>query len=251
MRLHAIWILALGMLAGCGAQPYVTPERLDKGLVLVLPGIEGRGILNEEICRGLDEGGVDWAIQLENWTSILGPFFDLRNEAGNRRKAESIASRITQYTYDYPGRPVVLVGQSGGAAIAAWIAESLDPGKKVDGIVMLAPSLSPHYMLDWALANSRGGIVTFYSEEDWMLLGTTISGTMDGYYTSSAGRTGFALPKASDPEAYEKLHQIAWDNTISWSGHTGGHLSSGAETFVASFVAPFVLDFAPVDKTED
>ncbi len=244
MRFHLVWILALALLAGCYAQPYVTEERMDKGLVIVLSGIEGRGLLNEAICKGLDEGGVNCAIRLVDWTTPFTLVFNLANEAGNRQKAEGIARRIVEYRYDYPGRPVVLVGQSGGAAMAAWTAEVLPAGKDVDGIVMLVPSLSPEYMLDWALKKSKGGIVSFYSEHDWMLLSTTLSGTMDGQFTASAGRTGFVLPKASDPVTYEKLNQIPWDESVAWSGYTGGHFTSGAHVFVAEFVAPFVLDFA-------
>ncbi len=244
MRLFIISITALALGGGCYSQPYVTPERMDKGLVFVLCGIEGRSLLNEAICKGLDEGGIDYAIRLEDWTAPLGPLFNLRNESGNRKKAEGIARQIVQYRYDYPGRPVVLLGQSGGAAIAAWTAEVLPAGKDVEGIVMLVPSLSRGYMLDWALKKSKGGIVSFYSQQDWLLLGTTISGTMDGRFTVSAGRAGFEIPKASDPIIYEKLNQIVWDESVAWSGYTGGHFSSGAHVFIAEFVAPVVLDFA-------
>ena len=244
MKLFLALTIVIALLAGCRGQPYVTEQRLEKGLVFVLPGIEGRGLLNEAICDGLNKGGVDCAIRLEDWTALIGPILNLRNETRNRRRAEGIAHQIVQYRYDYPGRPVVLVGQSGGAAIAAWVAEALPAGKNVDGIVMLAPSLSPEYMLDWALKKSKGGIVSFYSDEDWLLLSTTLAGTMDGRFTASAGRTGFVVPKASEAAIYEKLNQIAWDESIAWSGYTGGHLTSGAETFVAEFVAPFVLDFA-------
>jgi len=243
-------VLSVGfMLVGCNRQPYVTPERLDRGLVIVLPGIEGRSPWNEAICRGLDEGGVDCAIELRDWTSLWGPLFNLRAEVRNRRQARRIAQRITLYQWEHPDRPVVLVGQSGGGAMAAWIAEALGEDGAVDGIVMLAPALSPEYMLDLALAGSRRGIINFHSSQDWFLgVGTTVSGTMDGYHTSSAGRVGFDVPPPGPgrtdgdgrTELHRKLFQIPWTREMSVSGHTGGHLTSSSVRYVARYVAPFV-----------
>lgn len=238
-------IFGIGLLAGCSRQPYVSRARLQRGLVIVLPGIEGRGPLNEAICRGLDGGGVDWAIRIHDWTApLLGPFYNLRAEVRNRQKAGELATYITMYQLDYPGRPVVLVGHSGGAAIAAWAAETMPKGRKIEGLIMLAPALSPGYMLDWALMNSRRGIVNFYSHRDWLFLGmgTTIYGTMDGYHTSSAGRSRFKIPSAGGrPEAYKKLFQISWQEEMHSAGSVGGHLTSSREKLVAAYVAPFVL----------
>jgi len=244
MRLRTALIAAAGfLLIGCNSQPYMTDARLEKGLAIVLTGIEGRSGFNEEICRGLDAAGVDWAIKLEDWTAPLGPLYNLRAEVRNRNRAEDIARRIERYRLNHPDCPVVLIGQSGGAAMAAWAVESLDPIYEVDGIIMLAPSLSPRYMLDWALARSRRGIVDFYSARDWVVLGvgTTVVGTMDGYHSESAGRKGFQVP--DDPERaklYEKLYQVAWEPRMARTGYTGGHLTSGTIWFVAEYVAPLV-----------
>ena len=237
-------LAAASVLCGCASQPYVTDERLERGLVIVLPGIEGRGAMNEAICRGLNEGAVNWAIQLYDWTSPLGLLYNLRAEVRNRQKALTIADRIMRYNWEYPGRPVMLVGHSGGGAIAAWVAEALPRGARINGLVMIAPSLSPQYMLDWALANTRMGVVNFHSSRDWILLGmgTTVYGTMDGEHTSSAGRVGFQRPEyARDNKHYRKLFQVAWNTTMSNTGHFGGHFSSSAGLFVAKYVAPLVL----------
>jgi len=237
-------------LVGCATpQPYVTAERMDRGLVIVLTGIEGASRLNRAICRGLETGGVDWAIYLEDWTSFLGPLWTLRAYDRNRRKAQQLAHRVMRYHWDYPARPVVLVGQSGGGAMAVWVAEALDDGHAVDGIVMLAAALSPGYSLEFALRKSSRGIVNFYSARDWVFLGvgTTIYGTMDARHGSSAGRTGFRTPghPASAPACgerlYGKLYQIAWSPRMTSSGYSGGHLTSGAMRFVEEYVAPLVL----------
>lgn len=245
MRRFAVGLLAMGaMLAvGCSRQPYMTPERLDKGLVIVLPGVEGRGLLNEEICRGLAEGGVDWGIDLQDWTVPLGPLWNLRAETNNRGKAKQIATRIAEYKFAHPANPVIVIGQSGGGAMALWIAESMLEGQDIDGLILLAPAISPGYMVDFALSKTRRGVLNFYSEKDWLFLGlgTSLYGTMDGRHTSSAGCVGFMTPPASArSKVYDRLYQVAWHEQMAAAGHTGGHMGSSAEGFVRHYVAPFV-----------
>lgn len=235
-------LLACG---GCAHQPYLTPERKLNGLVVVLPGIEGRSPLNDDIVRGLVAGGVDCAIDLEDWTSMWGPLYNLRAEMRNRRKAGRIAVHISEYKYANPDKPVFLIGQSGGGAMALWIAEAMPEGQEIDGVIMLVPSISPGYMVDYSLSKTKRGIVNFYSRRDWFFLGvgTTVTGTMDGRHTSSAGRLGFDVPPQPEPakeELYNKLFQVAWHEQMADSGHTGGHLSSSADAFIAAYVAPLI-----------
>ena len=241
------WTVLLGLLAtacvaGCGPQPYVTEARLQRGLVVVLPGIEGRGPLNAAVVEGLNAGGVNWAIQVADWTSVLGPLYNLRAVDRNRRQAAQIAADVAAYRRSHPGRPVVLVGHSGGGAIAAWAAEALPAGHHVDGIIMLAPSLVPQYRLSKALAASRRGIVNFSSRLDWAFLGlgTALAGTMDGRRGPSAGAVGFQVPPGARM-LYEKLYQVTWRPEMAATGHVGGHFSATAPAFVAEYVAPFVL----------
>lgn len=241
-------IIVACLASGCGyfrsmvneKQPYMDPDRIERGLVVVLPGIEGRSPLNEEICRGLNDGGVDWAIELMDWTSWAGPLYDQRAQEHNRRKACEIAALVLNYKQTHPGSPVVLVGQSGGGAMAIWTAEALPPDCTLDGIILLAASLSPNYDLELALSKTRRGIVSFYSSRDWLLLGfgTTVVGTMDGEHSSSAGKVGFELP-LSVPQ-YKKLYQIPWSKEMSSTGYTGQHMNSGAKEFVVEYVVPFV-----------
>ena len=234
----------LTLAGGCTRQPYLTPERLAKGLVVVLPGVEGEGALNREICRGLDAGGVHWGIDLQDWTSPWGPLINLRAEIHNRQKAREIAVRVAEYKFAHPDNPVVLVGQSAGGAMALWVAESMPERQDIDGIVLLAPAISPGYMVDFALSKTTRGVINFYSEKDWLFLGvlTTLYGTMDGEHTSSAGRVGFMVPASgARPKTYDRLFQIAWHKQMVAAGHTGGHLASSAEAFVSRYVAPFVL----------
>ncbi len=239
----AIFALALAVLGGCNHQPYVNDERLSRGLVVVLSGVEGRGLLNEQICRGLDRGGVEMAIENYSWALPGMVLYNLRSNQHHIRQADALCRRIAEYKVAHPGRPVFVIGQSGGAAIALWAAERLPMGSKVDGIVLLAPALSPKYSLQFALAHSRRGVVSFHSRGDWVLLGmgTQIAGTMDGKHTASAGMVGFETPPGSAGAGYGRVYQVAWKAGMAGSGNVGGHLTSGAERFVSGYVAPLVL----------
>lgn len=238
------WALILAAAAawGCNSQPYMTAARQELGLVIVLSGIEGRSVLTDDIARGLNKGGVEYAITVHPWTSDWGgPLYNLRAQERNRRQAEKLAARIEEYQMDHPDRPVFLVGHSGGSAIAVWTAESLSPSRQVEGIVLIAPALSPAYPLDMALVHSRRGIVNFYSELDMLLgVGTAVAGTMDGRYTSSAGAVGFRSSPGEEGMAYENLFEIGWRREMALTGNIGGHLSSTTTYFVSTYVAPLI-----------
>jgi pimeloyl-ACP methyl ester carboxylesterase len=239
------WIIGL-LLAGtigCNQQPYVTRPRLERGLVVVLSGVEGRSALNEQICAGLDDGGVDLAIENFPWAVPGMWWYNLRDREHHYRQAEAVARRVAEYKVDYPGRPVFLLGQSGGAGIAVWAAERLPRGT-LEGVVLLAPALSPKTDLQRTVAASRRGVVNFYSSGDWVILGlgTKVAGTMGGEHTESAGMVGFAVPQGPvAAEAYEQVYQIPWKSSMAGSGHLGGHLSSSARWFVRDYVAPLVV----------
>jgi pimeloyl-ACP methyl ester carboxylesterase len=245
MRLAAIAILLGTLLAGgCASlkfihsddQPYQTYERLERGWVLVFTGIEGRSGFNDGIADGLDKGGVNYSIEIVDWTSSGSAIFNLEAQDRNRRTAAEWAERIEEYEMSYPGRPVFLVGQSGGGAMVAWVAEALN-NKKVHGIIMLAATLSPGYPLDKALAASDQGIVNFYSDRDVFSLGTYLFRTMDGQFGRVAGRTGFDV---SEGHGYERLYQIPWTPEMGETGNVGTHMTSGSANFIARYVAPLV-----------
>ena len=147
--------------------------RLRRGLTVVLPGIEGRGALSWSIFQGILDGGFPGAVILWDWTTGLWPFFlfHLRAERRNRCMAVELAQMILGYQSEYPGRPVYLVGHSGGAAMAAWAMESLPQGRAVTETIMLGPALSPSYPLGLALQKVQGHLWNFWSPLDLPLLG--------------------------------------------------------------------------------
>ena len=231
------------LLTGCSEQLVLKSEDLDQGLVIVLPGIDGRMPYNEAACRRLSEDGIAAAVELRDWTAPLGPLYNQSAVLRNREVAGYVAARIRSYQRAYPGRPVFLIGHSGGTAIAVWAAEALPPGSEVDGVILLGSSLSPEYDLSRALARSRGGIVSFHSDLDGGLLGvgTVLFGTMDGVHSVSAGKVGFRPPGgAAGSGQYARLFQIAWQPSMIKDGHGGGHFDYMGPSFISARVGPLL-----------
>ena len=233
----------------------MTPERLDKGLVVVLTGIHGRMWLSESICDGLAAGGVDQAVEICDWcyAGHWLPFYNLGAIERNHRVAGEIAARVVAYQKEHPGKPVTLVGYSGGGPMAVWIAEAMPPGARLEGMVLLSTPLVPEYDLRPALTASRKGAVAFYSPKDtlYLALGTLLFGTMDKQHRASAGNLGFKDPRgpaaqtrpASRPSAddvYDRLYQVSWEPEMVRHGFDGTHLTIGAKDFIATYVAPLV-----------
>jgi len=240
----ACWLVLAAGLTGCeGRRLVLNREYLDRGLIIVLPGIDGRAPHNEAACLALRGGGPDMAVELYDWTAPLGALYNQCAVDRNHEAATRLARRIQAYTRDHPRGRVFLAGHSGGTALAVWAAEALPEGQEVDGLVLLASSLSPSYDLSGALSKSRHGIVSFYSPRDSILLGfgTSTFGTMDRQYTEAAGRVGFRRPGSADrPELYAKLVQIEWEEQAAEAGNDGGHFSCLAGRFIEAYVVPFL-----------
>jgi len=248
-RTKVFLILMAGMLAslsmaGCGARiSMMNKGDADRGLIIVLPGIDGRAGHNERACKAIASSATGIAVELFDWTMPLCPLTNQRDEGRNRRMAGELADRIMAHRVDYPGGAVFLVGHSGGTAVAVWAAEALPDGQQIDGIVLLASSLSPGYDLSKALKRTRGGIVSFRSERDSALLGagTTLFGTMDGKHTEAAGKVGFSVPESGQAaEAYKGFSEVRWNSAMAKAGHNGSHFGCLATKFVSSYVAPLV-----------
>ncbi|HLW65349.1 MAG TPA: alpha/beta hydrolase [Gemmataceae bacterium] len=212
-------------------------DRLDKGLAIVLPGIEGFGPLNCNIACGLIDGGFPGAVIVHDWTTGVWPLFTLhlRAETTNRRRAEEIAQLVLDYQCEFPGRPVHLVGHSGGAAIAVWTLEALPETASVCSVVLLGAALSPSYCLAKALSRTEKGIWHFWSPLDILFLaaGTLLFGTADGRHTIAAGCSGFKRRRECD-----RLRQCCYHPRMLRQFHFGGHLSWANSVFVAEEIAP-------------
>ena len=242
LRLATLLVsLSILTLSGCSPtnKELVTPERLEHGLVLILPGIEGEGTLSYNIRKGLLKAGVSAALPIYRWgrpVPLAGPILNQMDVIGNRLVAKRIAQYIVDYQDSHPFAPVYIIGHSGGGGIAVFTAEELPDGRMIDGLILLSASISKGYDLSKALQHCRKGIVNFYSKKDVGLLGvgTTVVGNVDGVRGPSAGLTGF-------DNSYPKLYQIPWSKDMESAGNYGGHADSTNPEFVKEYVAPWVM----------
>jgi len=245
----ALFVACLALAAGCGVSgesnvAFVTPDRMAGGLIVILPGIEGESEYNHDIRRGLVLAGINQAMPIYNWgrpVPGLGMILNQMDFVGNRLAGVRIAKLIENYQDEHPGRPVFLVGHSGGGGVAVFAAEGLSEGRQVDGLVLLSASIWAGYDLTKALGRCRSGIVNFYNPEDVGLLaiGTTVTSNVDGMRGPSAGLNGFDTAKAGAPRdklaAYAKLYQV----TVSGGGDT--HTAVTKPGYVSTCVAPWVV----------
>lgn len=216
----------VGIVGGCLRPEVNEPAHYDRGLILMLPGIEGTAWQLRGVVRALREAGVQSAIEIRAWGSH--PFCQLYNLCAlraNRERAARIAGRIGEYMDRYPGRPVTLFGYSGGGGIAVLTAEALPPERLLDRIVLMSAAVSPSYDPTPIAARTRHGVVNFYSRRDWFFLGmgTSVFGTIDRHRGVSAGRVGFLDPAGRPIEA-PGLTQIPWRPEWRDLGHDGGHI---------------------------
>jgi pimeloyl-ACP methyl ester carboxylesterase len=250
LLLAAAWTPAvLAACAGCRVPPGArTGDRYARGIVFVLPGIEGRSVWNRNIARGLDEGGVSSAIEVYDWTTgVPGTFvYNLANLDRNRREARKLADRILAHRHRYPGSPVHLIGHSGGGGIVVLALEALPPGRQIDQAILLAPALSPDYDLSMALRRTRYGICNFYSTRDvsFLKVGTSLFGPVDRDYGVSAGATGFSPPddlSEADRVLYAtRLRQVRWSPRLREVGASGSHLGWASRQFAREYLAPLI-----------
>jgi hypothetical protein len=229
------------LLTGCGMNTgteFMSEVRKENGLVIILPGIEGESGFNHNIRRGLVSAGCFRAMPIYNWGLPIPGIGLIINQSSLGKKAvgQVIAKEIEQYQDSYPGRPVYVVGHSGGGGIAVFVAEGMSPGRKLDGLVLLAASISNTYNLSKALSHCKNGLVNYYNPDDVGLLGvgTTIVGTVDGGHGVSAGLSGF---KSSHPRVFQV--KVTSNMTLRYGG--GAHDAATRPGFVSRYVAPWVL----------
>jgi pimeloyl-ACP methyl ester carboxylesterase len=234
MRLILTVALLWLCLPGCGSNnDFVTEDRLADGLVIILPGIEGESSFNRDIRSGLLDAGVPGAMMIYRWgrpIPLAGPILNQMDVLGNRIEGRRIAQVIAEYQDSHPGKPVHLIGHSGGGGVAVFAAEALPDDRKVDGLLLISASISCDYDLTKAIGHCKSGIVNFYCKSDvgMLVIGTTLAGNVDGAHGPAAGQKQFQ-------GSFDRLWQVEVDEA--GDAHTAGTRAS----FVASDVAPWVV----------
>lgn len=257
-RCVLLCVLLAGAAGGCGISPtleddslYVNPQRMSKGLVVILPGIEGPSDYNRGIRQGLFNAGVEYALMIRPWGVPVpgaGMIVNQTNFLGNRLAGASVAQTIADYQLSHPDRPVYIVGHSGGGGVAVFAAESLAQahGKKVDGLVLIATSISKGYDLTKAMAMTNRGVLNFYNPMDTAMLqdGCIAVGCVDGPHEEGAGLNGFTrsfrqmyeirVPSADDEHGsgtrpgYVSMNVAPWIVARQWPMAAGQHEKSKA-----------------------
>jgi pimeloyl-ACP methyl ester carboxylesterase len=231
---------------------YFSRRRLEAGLIINLSGIGGCTWYPRWIRIGLNQAGVPGASVIYRWS--VGPLglwlTDLFARRRNRAVAADLAASIAAYRRWMPGRPVTLIGHSGGGAIAAWTLEAMPEGCHVDTAILLAPALSPGYNLGPALRRVSGRAVAAHSWLDLGLmgLGMTVFGGIDRRHGPGAGMIGFRMPEGAseaDRAEYAKLQQICWHPRMIRDGHLGGHIGWSSIRFARRVLAPIILGQTP------
>ena len=244
-------ILLAAMLAGGCEKEYFELAGAENGLVVILPGIQGIDSHSYSVKNGLKAGGVRGAMVIQSWGKPvpgLGMLLNQIDPFGVRLDAMAIADKIMRYQIEQPGKPVHVIGHSGGGALAVFIAESLadrlyDGADPIDGIVLLSPSISTIYDYTKATRACKNGILNCYNPNDAGLLGvgTTVMGNLDGWHGPAAGMLGFDPPNdlldgQEKKDAYaNKLFQHRF------KAYGDAHMSSTNASFIRTVPATFIL----------
>jgi len=242
-----VGLLAIAAVSGCSVDDLKTEDRLVKGLVVILPGIEGRSIYNYNLARGLAEGGVKAGIEIHEWGTTVpgGLMVNLTDYERNMEQARALKDRVLEYQRAYPGRGVHLIGHSGGGGLAVMALEQMPRDARITSAILLAAAISPKHDLREALRHTQYGIFNYYSPLDvgFLGVGTSVFGTMDRSFTLAAGATPFERPtdlNSEDQKLYARLHQIRWTESMADSGHLGDHFGWTHRGFVRQYLAPLV-----------
>jgi len=223
-----------------------TDERLRKGYVLILPGIEGYSLLNRRIAKGLIKAGVPFGIEIHDWTCrVLGLpmfFYNLRSRRLHEQQAKAIAKKIQDYQRTYPNRPVYLIGHSGGGGMCVLTLECLPEETSISGVVLLGAALSPGYSLRPALRHVDRKVWNFSSWGDCFFLGvfTAVFGTVDGRHSPCGGMVGFRC-RQLEPEEREKYEELPFHPSYLRDINLAGHFGFTSPRFVCHRVAPLLL----------
>jgi hypothetical protein len=218
-----------------------------KGIVYVIGGVGGYDPLPVSASIFLPMAKVKHDIRGYHWSHGFGTILkDLQDTRHVMRKAGVLAEVILAEKRHDPVRPIYLLANSGGTGLALFAAELLPP-ETLERIVLLAAAVSPDYDLRHPLRATRQGIVSFYSPLDRIILhwGTWQFGTIDRFYTASAGCKKFNIPadlSPEDRELYQKLVQIPWEPRMMLQGHGGTHSGVHAPGFLMTEVAPWLRD---------
>jgi pimeloyl-ACP methyl ester carboxylesterase len=212
------------------------------GLVLVADGVGGLDLCGTGLQYAAARAGLTHTVRIHRWCHGFGRWLrDLTNVANHVASAEAMVAEVEAFRARNPGRPVFLIGKSGGSGIVVRALERLPEGA-VERAVLIAPALSPGYDLSAALRAVRRDMVVFWSPLDVFILGagTRLFGTVDRVGSAAAGLVGFRPPPSADPTQYAKLRPLRWQPKMGATGYFGGHVGPDSPRFLRRYVVPLL-----------
>jgi pimeloyl-ACP methyl ester carboxylesterase len=245
--------LAACAVSGCAGLPHEVRAPAccgcERGVVFTADGAGGFGTTSSALRSAIAEEGLPLCVATVPWSHGFGRGLADQVDYGHARaEGACLAGEVLARRQSCPGGAIFLVGHSAGCAVVLAAAEALPPGS-VDGIVLLAPSVSADYDLRPALCCARRGIDVFTSERDLLFLGlgTSLVGTADRRWSAAAGRVGFR-PVAVTPEdfaLYAKLRQHPWHSCVAWTGNPGTHYGCHFPRYLRAYVLPLLCPVEP------
>jgi len=235
-------------LLGCGSKPYseATIAQAEspppRPQLIHLPGIGGHMRIDDNLIAGLKQGGLDADMRIYDWTGPDRGIIALGSATRHSDESSKVAEMITAIYRANPRTPIIITSHSAGTGIAIWALEKLPDDVQIDTLLMMQSALSPNYDLSKALRHVRGRAYSFCSIYDPVLggAGTGLLGTVDRIQTEAAGRVGFARPPRADARAYDKLQQIAYDESWMQLGNPGDHIGPMRRRFAKEMLAPLL-----------
>jgi len=213
------------------------PERLTRGLILVLGGMEGPSRYAGNVVTGLLAGGYPGAIEVFDWNAgpaVLCCYRNLADQAHHVRQARRLAERIQRHAEAFPGSPVSLVAHSSGCWVVLKALEQIRDNGSIDRAILLAPSISPAQHPGAAAAACRRGLWSIGGVGDYFFLGlgTTVFGTSDRVRTPAAGWIGWHHFEVRG------FRELRWHPAWARYGYWGNHTTCTAVRFVQCVLAP-------------
>jgi hypothetical protein len=239
LRLHLVLLALLLLSAGSAfAQPPIVACE-QPGIVFIADGSGGLPGPGYELCRLVSNYCPGMHAEIVDWTWGVGMVaLDMWGHRNHQTQGRALAERVMTYLAACPNARIYLVGHSSGTAVVLAATECLPPGC-VNGVILLAPSVSRTYNVCPALMAAAEGVDVFYSHRDFINLSFIVTGTSDlRYLTGAAGFHGFkGGPCCGDLHANLRQHPNAY----------AGHFHCTQTAFLCEHVLPILQRCAAID----
>src|SRR5438552_4243033 len=160
-------LIVLLWFCGCAG----TSGAVGPNVIFLLPGVDGDGPRYAALKDGLRDAGVTARIETVDWGAPWLLFFlNFSNESIHLHAEEKLASRIALWRTKYPDSNICLIGHSAGCGVILGALSRLPDNVHVSRAILLAPSVSPTYSLNPAIAHVDRRIDVFYSDRDTLFL---------------------------------------------------------------------------------